>query len=183
VRYSSIYFGVLYVLIDDRSRLAVGFHCDVINCELSRRGVRHGMAEASARERCSAIGLTSIHDRGQYLPARRAVLAMVLCVSVCLSVTSRCCTEASGRIELAFGTLPPILGTRVMGKFKFVQNNVRALLSGTFVLNPGLRKMSPRHVDRRNVLSTQLDKGGRLKRDKLDRCRPAKLTIHATVDG
>ena len=106
---------------------------------------------------------------------------MVLCVSVCLSVTSRCCTEASGRIELAFGTFPR--GTRVMGKFKFVQNNVRALLSGTFVLNPGLRKMSPRHVDRRNVLSTQLDKGGRLKRDKLDRCRPAKLTIHATVDG
>ena len=25
----------------------VGFHCDVISCDLARRGVRRGMAEAS----------------------------------------------------------------------------------------------------------------------------------------
>ena len=39
------------------------------------------------------------------LPARRcvrAVLAMGVCLSVCLSVTSRCAVETAGRIELVF---------------------------------------------------------------------------------
>ena len=46
--------------------VAVGFDGDVISCELARRGVRHGAAEASARERGNAVGLTSILDRRQF---------------------------------------------------------------------------------------------------------------------
>ena len=49
--------------------VVVSFHCDVISCELSRRGVRRGAAEAGrspARGRGNAVGLTSIMDRGKF---------------------------------------------------------------------------------------------------------------------
>jgi len=50
--------------------VVVSFHCDVISCELSRRGVRRGTAEAAAQSsacgRGNAVGLTSIMDRGKF---------------------------------------------------------------------------------------------------------------------
>ena len=49
------------------------------------------------------------------------------------------------------------------------------------VLNSGLRKI--RQVNRRNALRTQLDKGGRSERDKLDRRQLTKLTIPLSSDG
>jgi len=47
----------------------VGFHCDVISCELVRRGVRRGATEASRNGACghgNAVGLTSVVDQGQF---------------------------------------------------------------------------------------------------------------------
>ena len=49
--YTSIYCGVLRVLIDDRSSRFPTFHCDIVSCELARRGVPHGPAEASGIRR------------------------------------------------------------------------------------------------------------------------------------
>ena len=39
----------------------VGVHCDVISCELARRGVRRGACGLG-----NAVGLTSILDRGKF---------------------------------------------------------------------------------------------------------------------
>ena len=52
--------------------MAVGFQCDVIRCELARRGVRHGATHAAANSSASgrggnAVGLTSILGRRQLL--------------------------------------------------------------------------------------------------------------------
>jgi len=48
----------------------VGCHCDVISCELARRGLRRAMpavaAESSACGHRSAVVLTSILNRGQF---------------------------------------------------------------------------------------------------------------------
>ena len=56
---------------------------------------------------------------------------------------------------------------------------------GTLELCPKLwtLKMLPRHLNRRNMLSTYLNKGGCSDRVILDRRRSTKLTIPATVDG
>jgi len=73
-----------------------------------------------------------------FLPAQRyaiALLAMALCL--CLSHTSRCCTETDGRIELFFcmkaSTSPP-LRCRVIRKN--LENNGTSVLN--FVPNSGL---------------------------------------------
>jgi len=57
----------------------------------------------------------------------------------------------------------------VLRKFRYLQKRVAS--SGTLSQTPDLLKISPRHVDRRNVLPTSLEKGGRSQRDKLDRRR------------
>ena len=49
------------------------------------------------------------------------------------------------------------------------------------VLPPGT--VSQRHIDRRNVLSTWLEKGGSSERDKLDRRRSTKLIIPPSSDS
>ena len=51
--------------------VVVGFHCDVISCELARRGVWRdaastvAAAESSARGRDNVVGLVSILNREQ----------------------------------------------------------------------------------------------------------------------
>ena len=52
-------------------------------------------------------------------------------------------------------------------------------------LCPKLRtqKISPQHIDRRNVLSTQLEKGGRSERDKLGRHRSTESIIPPSSDA
>jgi len=52
-----------------------------------------------------------------------------------------------------------------------------------FQANFGLEKLSPRHIDHRNVLSTKLEKGGRSERDKLNRRRSTELTIPSSSDA
>jgi len=49
--------------------VVVGFHCNVVSCELAWRGVQHGAAEttaaaaeSSAYGRGNVVGLTSILD-------------------------------------------------------------------------------------------------------------------------
>jgi len=49
VCYTSIYYKYRLMAV------AVGFDGDAISCELARRGVRHGAAEASARGRGNAV--------------------------------------------------------------------------------------------------------------------------------
>jgi len=78
------------------------------------------------------------------------------------------------------GFFRPILQCFVT-KSRYLQKSVYVPLE----LCPKLwtEKISPRQVDRLNVLSTKLDKGGRSESDKLDRCRSTKLTLPATVGG
>ena len=56
------------------------------------------------------------------------VFAVVMCPSVCLSVTSRCCIETTKRIEtrLAWGLFPPILYC-VRKIFGYLQNKGTSL--------------------------------------------------------
>ena len=82
-----------------------------------------------------------------------ALLAMTRCLSVCLclSFTSQCSVDTYGRIEMVFGTV--LLENS--GIYKIV-----ILLFGTVFQTLNLGKKFARHADRRNMLSTRLDKGG-----------------------
>jgi len=79
--------------------------CSVIGAKKRRR--YRGMTAASSLQRLRrAVRLLGSNAIAVLLPALRhasAVLFMTLCLSVCLSVTSRCSIETSGRIELIFG--------------------------------------------------------------------------------
>jgi len=48
--------------------VVVGFHCDIISCELEQRGVRNGAAaaESGARGRGNAVSLTLVLRQGQF---------------------------------------------------------------------------------------------------------------------
>jgi len=52
--------------------VVVGFHCEVISCELARRSVRRvasaAAAKSSACGRGNMVGRTSIFDVGHYFP-------------------------------------------------------------------------------------------------------------------
>jgi len=94
------------------------------------------------------------------------------CVCLCPSVSCVCHKSVfyrKGRTDwsvLSMETFRPVLH-RVIRKFRYIQK------LGYFPLElyPKLRtKYSPRHIDRRNVLPTQLAKGGYSQRDRLD-CR------------
>ena len=65
------------------------------------------------------------------------------------------------------------------GNLGIYKNNSTS--SGTLSQTPDVRNLL-RRIDRRNVLSTLLDKGGRSERNKLDRRRSAKLTIPPSPD-
>ena len=74
-----------------------------------------------------------------------------------------------------------LLSTSPTRKFRYLQNKGTSLLN-LFLNSAGTQKISPRHIDRRNVLSTQLVKRGRSECDKLDRRRSPKLTISPSSD-
>jgi len=97
----------------------------------------------------------SSRRRAQLLPRdpASAVYAVVVCPSVCmsvrLSVTSRCCVETTGRIELFLAwrfpsTYPTLCYKEIWASSKF---SVPVLLSGTLSQTPDL-ETSPRQVDR-----------------------------------
>jgi len=48
--------------------VVVGFHCDIISCELEQRGVWNGAAaaESGAHGRGNAVGLTLVLRQGQF---------------------------------------------------------------------------------------------------------------------
>ena len=63
--------------------VVVGFHCDVIICELVVGVVRHGAAETAAaksiaRGRGNAVGLTSILDQRQFFYCFEPLLASLI---------------------------------------------------------------------------------------------------------
>ena len=63
--------------------VVVGFHCDVISCELARRGVRRGAAgpeaavKSSACGRGNAFGLTLILHRRHFSTFRSNRLTII----------------------------------------------------------------------------------------------------------
>ena len=86
------------------------------------------------------------------------------------------------RIELVFGTGASFhLSYNVLkrGNLGIYKNNSTS--SGTLSQTPDVKNLL-RRIDRRNVLSTLLDKGGRSERNNLDRRRSAKLTIPPSSD-
>jgi len=72
-----------------------------------------------------------------------AVLAMALCLSVCLSVTSRCSIETAERIELVFGTQASFHPSYTVLNIFNIGNSVISKNKNTslwnFVLKCGLR--------------------------------------------
>jgi len=59
--------------------VVVGSHCDVIGCQLARRGVRRGAVEASGSDgvqRVWAVGLTSILDPPQFFQLPNTLLLL-----------------------------------------------------------------------------------------------------------
>jgi len=81
------------------------------------------------------------------------VLAVVLCLSVSVSVTSRCSIETVERIRLVFGAgasfhLSYIVLQGNWGIFK--TKGIHS--SGTLLQTLDFQKISPQYIDRRNVL-------------------------------
>jgi len=69
-----------------------------------------------------------------------------VCLSVCLSVTSRCSIVAVGRIDVVLGTEASFdqSYTVFLGNSGIYRNKGTSLWN--FFLNSGLRKISPRHI-------------------------------------
>jgi len=110
----------------------------------------------------------------QFLYPRDA--ALWLCVCVCqVRVLSKRLNESNWFLARE---LPSTISYYVKRKLGCLQKSRYFPLE----LCPKLRHML-RHISRRNVLSTQLEKDGRFKRDKLDRRRPTKLTMPPSSDA
>ena len=104
---------------------------------------------------------------------------MSLCLSVCLSqvgVLSKL-MHGSSWVLAQSSACPRLCSNKIQESTKYRYCPVQ--------LCPQLttRKLSPRSVDHRSVLSTQLKKGGRSERHKLDRRRSAELTIPPSSDA
>ena len=83
-----------------------------------------------------------------------AAIAVLFVCTLCLSARSRCSIETTGRIELVFGTKASLsyrIHCRFAVKIGYLQGKSTSLRN--FLAN-SRPKRSPRHVDRRNVLST-----------------------------
>jgi len=111
------------------------------------------------------------------------VLAMALCLSVCVCHKSvfyqNGCMNRAGFWYGRF--LLPILYCVRPKKEIWVSSKIWVPLE----IYPKLRtlKILLWHIDRRNVLPTSLNEGGRSERDKLDRRRSTKLTIPPSFDA
>jgi len=92
-----------------------------------------------------------------FIRATLLVIAHGVCVSV--SVTSRCSVELAGRIELAVGTDASfdLSCTALQANSGIYRTNLQKLINRR-------HNIRANRVDRRNVLSTQPDKGRRLAR-------------------
>ena len=119
----------------------------------------------------------------RFLPARhytRAVLVTALFLSVCS------CLSQVGVLPKGLDGLTWFLTRRLHSSSPTLRYKeiLLSIKSRHFRLEVSTKlrtqKISPRHIDRRKVLSIQLDKCGRSVRDKLDRRRSTKLTVHAT---
>jgi len=91
--------------------------------------------------------------------------------------------EKDGQIDLVF-----VMDASFDQPYTVLQRNlgISKIIHFPLELLPELRtqKTSPRHIDRRNVSSTELEKGGRSQRDKLNCCPSTiKLTIPPSFDA
>jgi len=129
-----------------------------------------------------ADSITIAQKVSQYVFTARCYASAVLAMGLCPSVTGRCSIETGKRIELVF----------VMRAFfhpsytVLTGNSAHFKNKGTSLWNsvPNSRQKNLLwYIDRRNVLSTQHEKGGRSERDKLDRRRSTKLTIPPSSDA
>jgi len=111
-------------------------------------------------------------------------LAMALCLSVCLSVTSRCSIKRDERINRVFGVgaaFDHAVLHCVLRKFGYLQKNKDTSL-WNFFLNSGLKKY--RHgISIIELVINLAREGGRSERDKLDRCQSTKLIISRSSDA
>ena len=96
------------------------------------------------------------------------VLAMALCLPVCPSQV-RVLSKRLNESSFLAGELPSTHPTLCSEEIR-VSSKTRVLHSGTLSQTLDFKKLL-RYIDRRNVLSTSLEKGGRSERDKLDRRR------------
>ena len=101
-----------------------------------------------------------------------------VCLSVCLSVTSRCSVGRDGRSNLVLAR--GLLSTSPTLCFQEIQvsTKIRIVPSGT----PDLENFATAYGSS-NVLSISLEKGGRSERDELDRRRSTKLIIPSSSDA
>ena len=147
--------------------------------------------QSRAAETCSwfAAARLLVADIDRQLPAGsgmlrsssfyllNAMVAVLLAVALCLSVTSRSSIETAERIELVFGvgatsTFRLSYTNLFKGNMGIFKN--KGTLLQNFIQN-SREKILLRRIDRRDVLWTLLDNGGRSERDKLHRCRSTNL--------
>jgi len=85
--------------------------------------------------------------------ALRLSVCLSVCLCLCLSVTSRCSIKSDERINLVFGMGTSFHQPYTVFKEIQISTKIGYLPLGLF---PKLRtyKISPRHIDRRSVLST-----------------------------
>ena len=112
--------------------------------------------------------------RFAFLPARRYASATTGCGRV--SVTSRCSIE-TGFWRGSF--LRPILHCH---KEIQISSKIRVFPSVTLLQTQWTSRISPLHDDRRIVLSTLVEKGGRSEHDKLGRRQSTKLIVSPSSD-
>jgi len=104
---------------------------------------------ARGREMSTTPTLLIEYDTPLPFSLRDALLAPVLALCLCLSVTSRCSVETDGRINLVLtrgllSTSPTLCFTQIQ-----VSTKIRVLPSGTFFSKLWTLKIPPRHIDRR----------------------------------
>ena len=108
---------------------------------------------------------------------------MGLCLSVRLSVTSRCSVETAERIELVFlaGELPSTRPTLREKEIPF-SPKIRALPSGILSHTLELENFATAYRSSKRVINLT-QKGGRPERDKLGRRRSTKSIIPPSSDA
>jgi len=110
---------------------------------------------------------------------------MGLCLSVCPSVRHKSVSYRNDWTNRAvFGMWAFFHPSYTVLKGNPIISKNKGTSLWNFVLNSGLQKLqkiSPWHIDCRNVLSTEPEKGGRSERDKLGRRRSTKSIIRSTT--
>ena len=134
-----VFLREIFVLVWLYSRTKTAMSEDFFCCrpQLTRRHTTEGMPGLQVSTAISAI---------IFLP-RDAMLAPVYAVVPCPSVrrpsvTSRCCIETTGRIELVFGVGLPSTYPTLCSKEIWLSPKIRVLPSGTLSQTPDLENFA-----------------------------------------